>query len=109
LRHARGGSEHFPAVERPSIRSAGHSRVQSDHYDPTTGIGDQSLTEYSGGRCNGAIFINTLNLVPETTGVLHFAVSEGGNRIDNVVTSLNIGTSPAKGFSLTFTERSQSS
>src|SRR6516164_3483955 len=44
-------------------------------YDPTTGIGDQALTEYSGGKCNGAIFVNTLNLQPETSGVLHFAVS----------------------------------
>ena len=78
-------------------------------YDPATGIGDQSLTEYFGGTCNGVTFIPTANTVLVTTGVLHFVVSEGGNRIDNVVTSLNLEGTPATGFSLTFTERSQSS
>ena len=78
-------------------------------YDPATGIGDQALTEYFGGSCNGATFVPTGNPFLVTTGVLHFAVSEGGNRIDNVVTSLNVEGNPATGFSLTFTERSQSS
>jgi hypothetical protein len=78
-------------------------------YDPATGIGDQSLTEYFGGSCNGATFVPTGNPFLVTTGALHFAVSEGGARIDNVVTSLNLEGNPATGFSLTFTERSQSS
>ena len=81
-------------------------------YDPTTGIGDQSLTEYSGGTCNGAIFNNT-GATLSVTGTLHFVVSEGGNRIDNVVTSLNFagpsGPVPATNFLLTFMERRQSS
>jgi len=81
-------------------------------YDPTTGVGDQSLTEYSGGKCNGAIF-NSAGATQSVTGTLHFAVSENGNRIDNVVTSLNFsgpnGTVPATNFSLTFTERNQNS
>ena len=81
-------------------------------YDPTTGIGDQSLTEYSGGTCNGAIFNNT-GATLSVTGTLHFVVSEGGNRIDNIVTSLNFagpsGPVPATNFLLTFMERRQSS
>ena len=78
-------------------------------YDPATGIGDQSLTEYFGGTCNGVNFVNTGNPVLVATGVLHFAVSAGGNGIDNIVTSLNVEGNPATGFSVTFTERSQSS
>lgn len=82
------------------------------NYDPVTGIGDQSLTEYSGGKCNGAIF-NGAGATHSVSGTLHFVVSEGGNRVDNVVTSLNFfgpsGPIPATGYSLTFTERSQGS
>jgi hypothetical protein len=81
-------------------------------YDPRTGIGDQSLTEYTGGKCNGAIF-NSAGATLSVNGTLHFAVSENGNRIDNVVTALSFagpsGPTPATNFSLTFTERSQNS
>jgi hypothetical protein len=77
-------------------------------YDPTTGIGDQTLTEYSGGTCNGAIF-NSAGATQSVTGTLHFVVSEGGNRIDNVVTSLAVIGVNTFGYSITFTERSQSS
>jgi hypothetical protein len=76
------------------------------NYDSASGTGDQSLTEYFGGTCQGAIFNNS-GATQVTAGTLHFVVSDGGNRIDNVVTTLNIpGTG---GYSIIFTERQQGS
>jgi hypothetical protein len=97
-----------PPVQGPPIVVPVTHVFKVTNYDPTTGIGDQLLTEYNGGKCNGAIFIQG-NATQETAGTLHFVVSEGGNRIDNVVTTLTLGTTPATNFSLTFTERKQSS
>src|SRR5262249_48860771 len=109
--HVAGGN-FTPPVPQPPIVVPVPPRFQLTNYDPTTGIGDQSLTEYSGGKCNGAIF-NSAGATQSVTGALHFAVSENGNRIDNVVTSLSFsgpnGTVPATNFSLTFTERNQNS
>jgi hypothetical protein len=42
-----------------------------------------------------------------SSGTLHFVVSDGGNRIDNVVTFLEVAG--ASGYSITFTERQQQS
>jgi hypothetical protein len=97
-----------PPVQQPPIVVPVTHVFKVTNYDPTTGIGDQLLTEYSGGTCNGAIFIQG-SATQSVSGTLHFVVSEGGNRIDNVVTALSFGTTPATNFSLTFTERSQSS
>lgn len=96
-----------PVPAAPIVAQVTHV-FKVTNYDPTTGIGDQLLTEYSGGKCSGAIFIQG-SATQSVSGTLHFVVSEGGNRIDNVVTALNFGTTPATNFSLTFTERSQSS
>lgn len=73
-------------------------------YNSATGIGDQTLTEYFGGTCQGAIF-NSTGATQVTSGTLHFVVSNG--RIDNVVTTLNIPG--ASGYSIVFTERQQGS
>jgi hypothetical protein len=96
-----------PPQGPPQVATITHV-FKLNSYDPATGIGDQLLTEYIGGSCKDAIFIPNNNAFQVTTGVLHFVVSEGGNRIDNVVTVLNVLNAPAVGFSLTFTERSQS-
>jgi hypothetical protein len=78
------------------------------HYDPNTGTGDMSLTEYFGGSCNGAALDST-GATKVVDGTLHFVVSNGGNRIDHIATSLNIqlGGPPVGAFSLSFTERRQ--
>lgn len=76
------------------------------NYDSASGTGDQSLTEYFGGTCQGAIF-NNAGATQVTAGTLHFVVSDGGNRIDNVTTTLNIPG--ASGYSIIFTERQQGS
>ena len=83
------------------------------NYDPATGTGDASLSEYNGGSCNGAIF-NAAGATQTVSGSLHFTVSNGengngGDRIDSVLTSLNIFGSPVPNFLITFTERQQKS
>ena len=55
-------------------------------YDPATGTGDISFTNYSGGNCNGSTFDNT-GATQTATDAAHFAVSNGGKRIDLVFTS----------------------
>ncbi len=78
------------------------------HYDPNTGTGDMSLTEYFGGSCNGAA-VDSTGAFKVVEGILHFVVSNGGNRIDHIATSLTIlvGQAPVGAFSLSFTERRQ--
>jgi hypothetical protein len=75
-------------------------------YDSSTGTGDESLTEYFGGSCNGAVFVPN-GATQVDTGTLHFVISDNGNRIDSIVTSLQI--SGLGGFSLSFTELQQQS
>ncbi len=46
-----------------------------------------SLTTYSGGRCNGATF-DSGGATEIATATAHFAASNGGKRIDLIITSL---------------------
>jgi hypothetical protein len=83
------------------------------NYDSKTGTGDSSLSEYSGGSCNGATF-NGTGATQVVSGSLHFTVSNGengngGDRIDSILTALNIGGAPVPNFAITFTERQQKS
>ncbi len=96
-----------PGASAPIVATITHV-FKVTHYDPGTGVGDQSLTEYFGGTCNGAIF-NSAGATQVTDGTLHFVVSDGGNRIDNIVTALNVGGAPGSGYSIIFTERKQAS
>jgi hypothetical protein len=91
-----------PPIVVPSVTAV----LKVIHYDPTTGTGDESLTEYSGGSCSGAIF-NSTGATEVVSGTLHFVISNGGKRIDSVVTALNL--SGLGGFSLSFTELQQQS
>jgi hypothetical protein len=80
-------------------------------YDATTGTGDAALSEYSGGSCNGASF-NGTGATQIVSGSLHFAVSNGengngGDRIDSILTALNVQGAPVPNFSIVFTERQQ--
>jgi hypothetical protein len=83
------------------------------NYDATTGTGDATLSEYSGGSCNGAIF-NSTGSTQVVSGSLHFSVSNGengngGDRLDSIITALNIQGVAVANFSIIFTERQQKS
>jgi hypothetical protein len=80
-------------------------------YDPSTGTGDASLSEYIGGACSGAT-LNSAGATQIVSGSLHFTVSDGdaangGTRIDSILTALVIQGAPVPNFSIVFTERQQ--
>jgi hypothetical protein len=62
-------------------------------FDPATGSGTESLNRYAGGSCDGAVFDST-GAVLTGTGTQSFMVSDSGNRIDTIVTSFSVVTSP---------------
>jgi hypothetical protein len=83
------------------------------NYDSATGTGDAALSEYSGGSCNGAAFSGS-GAIQVVSGTLHFTVSNGengngGDRIDSIITALEIQGTPVPNFSIIFTERQQKS
>ena len=55
-------------------------------FDPTTGSGTASFRQYRGGSCIGAVFDSTGAIL---TGTVSFLVSNGGNRIEQILTSLS--------------------
>jgi len=84
-----------------------HSVSKVTNYDPKTGTGDASFTDYFGGQCHGAVFDSTGATVNDT-GTNHFAVSDRGKRIDFVVTSLHSNPEGAfGGFSISGTDLRQ--
>lgn len=94
-----------PPAGAPQIAPITHV-MQVIHYDPSTGTGDMSLTEYFGGSCNG-VALNSTGATKVVDGILHFVVSNGGNRIDSIVTSLSIVGGSVGGYSISFTEMRQ--
>jgi hypothetical protein len=104
----------IPATAGPPIVvSSVITVLQLLSYDSATGTGDASLSEYSGGSCNGASF-NSAGATQIVSGSLHFAVSNGenangGDRIDSILTALNVVGAPVPNFAITFTERQQKS
>jgi len=62
-------------------------------FDPATGSGTASFSDYHGGSCVGATFDSTGAILTDT-GTRSFMVSDSGNRIDAIVTSLSMVTSP---------------
>ena len=91
-----------PPTVVPSIVTV----LKVTNYDSNVGTGDESLAEYVGGSCNGATFDAT-GAIQVVSGTLHFTVGDGGNRIDSLITSLNIAG--LGGFSISFTELQQQS
>lgn len=55
-------------------------------YDPATGSGDTSDTNYLGGECIGPNFDKTGATLAQT-GTTHFVASDNGRRVDSTVTS----------------------
>jgi hypothetical protein len=57
-------------------------------FDPTTGSGTASFRQYREKSCNGAGFDST-GAVLAATGTASFTVSDSGNRIETVITSIS--------------------
>ena len=57
------------------------------NYDPATGSGDVSVTNYTGGKCRGSKFDSTGATVVNTA-TAHFVASDNGERVDAVTTSI---------------------
>jgi hypothetical protein len=85
-----------------------NTKIALINYDPMTGTGDASFAEYVGGACKGATFDAT-GATQTTSGTLHFVVTEDGNRIDEIITSVSSVPGPSSfgGFLGTLTELRQ--
>lgn len=77
-----------PSAMPPIIDSEAHIPFKITHYDPTTGVGDLSFTTYDGGNCIGGAKFDSKRATITGSGTEHFAVSQGGTRIDGIITSL---------------------
>jgi hypothetical protein len=64
-----------------------HSVGKLKSYDPATGSGEGTFTNYSGGNCVGAVF-NKGSATVASSGTFHFVAGNGGNRVDFLATSL---------------------
>jgi hypothetical protein len=80
-------SSSLPVDNTPPLVGLVHHAVgKISTYDPETGTGDFTFTGYQGGKCNGSTFDST-GATESDTNAAHFAVSNGGKRIDLVFTS----------------------
>jgi len=70
--------------------------VGTSTFDPTTGLGKYSFSLYSGGTCTGAAFDST-GADLAATGTSTFVVSDSGNRIEIIYTSISAVTDAAIG------------
>ena len=61
-------------------------------FDPTTGSGTGSGSQYVGGSCNGAVF-DVTGATKTGTFTFSFDVSDSGNRIESIITSFSAVTS----------------
>jgi len=92
----------------PAVTATAHLVTKLADYDSTTGTGNNLFTTYIGGTCNGATF-DSRGATVFSTGSEHFVVSDGGNRLDFVLTTLTNSTHSIGGFSFTGTELKQTS
>jgi hypothetical protein len=72
---------------------------QVTDYDPSTGSGDYSITNYTGGSCNGVNF-NSSGSTLISTATAHFQDSENGNRRDYMDTTLTNPTNSIGSFTI---------
>jgi hypothetical protein len=63
-----------------------HAVSKVTNYDPATGSGDASFTQYTGGKCIGSKFDST-GATSVQTGTYHFVASDNGKRVDSVWTT----------------------
>jgi hypothetical protein len=86
---ARVFGQNFPAFVNP------HFDVWTiNSFDPSTGSGTGSASQYVGGSCNGAAF-NSTGATKVATFTFSFDVSDSGNRIELILTSSSpVGGAP---------------
>jgi len=92
----------LPVDISPPFVGVLHSVVKLISYDPATGTGDVSFTDYIGGKCKDSTFDKTGATVADT-GTAHFTVSQDGDRQDSVVTSVNTPEGAIGDFSISTT------
>jgi hypothetical protein len=63
-----------------------HAVSKVTNYDPATGSGDASFTQYTGGKCIGSKFDST-GATSVQTGTYHFVASDNGKRVDSIATT----------------------
>jgi hypothetical protein len=96
-----------PSASPPIVSSTVTGTVEITNYDPTTGIGTNSFTRYSGGSCSGANFDST-GATEISFGTLSFVATDGGKREDEVVTQLEgYPTNNVGSLSFSITEQKQ--
>ena len=76
----------LPPDLSPPFVAVFHSVAKVTSYDPATGSGDGTFTNYSGGKCVGVEFKSSGATVTNN-GTFHFVVSEE-KRVDFVITSV---------------------
>jgi hypothetical protein len=76
-------------------------------YDPATGSGDLSGTDYSGGKCIGSKFDSTGATSTGVTGTEHFVASDNGRRVDSTLTSFIDAVGDIGGFVITRSDLKQ--
>jgi hypothetical protein len=97
----------FPVdASPPLVTKNEHNVTKLTTYDSNTGVGDATGTTYTGGHCNGASFDSTGATVASTS-TAHIVVSENGNRVDAIVTSISNSTKSLGDFSLYAVDRAQ--
>ena len=77
----------FPVGAAQSQVIKDYTSITVTNYDPATGTGDESWISYVGGACDGAIF-NWAGATKITSGTFHFVVTDNGNRIESLFTSV---------------------
>jgi hypothetical protein len=76
----------LPVDATPPLLLAEHAVFKLHDYDPGTGSGDFDLSNFKGGKCNGADFDDT-GATAGSTSTQHFVASNNGKRIDSIETS----------------------
>ena len=82
----------------PTVIPNEHSVSKLLNYDSTTGTGDVSFTNYTGGTCNGATFDST-GATETASGTDHLVVTDGGKRVDFLITNVTDSTGGIGDFS----------
>jgi hypothetical protein len=75
-------------------------------YDPATGSGDTSVTDYAGGKCIGSNFDST-GATLTATGTTHFVASDDGRRVDYTATKFVDPVGDIGGFVITRSDLKQ--
>jgi hypothetical protein len=75
-----------PFVKFPPTVAVFYSVSKVLNYDPATGSGDTSFTNYLKGNCIGSKFDNTGATIAQT-GTSHFVASDNGKRVDSIATT----------------------